>query len=79
MICAATDFTKEAPFQCKNGHELCATCVARIVFDDGPCECCLGFKWTCPVCKKAYTLEREHIIDLIHAGIPRKRLQRRRE
>ena len=62
-ICAKTN--EEAPFSCGAGHEICATCVRRIVFDDGPCRCCAGFKWICPFCRLPCALEREHIVDLM--------------
>ena len=75
-ICDSTSATNRAPFRCEAGHELCATCVARIVFDDGPCACCAGFKWVCPFCRRPCALERQHVVELIRAGIPAPRRQR---
>ena len=74
-ICGSTSATNRAPFRCEAGHELRATCVARIVFDDG-LRVLRRLKWVCPFCRRPCALERPHVVELIRAGIPAPRRRR---
>ena len=48
---------------CGSGHAICTTCVQKLI-KPGPicCSTCIGFQYSCPICRKLACLSKKHLL-----------------